>query len=526
VELLPSTAKLTVSDCGYGMTEEFIRHNLYVPFAQQDPIANGIGLGLSLIKRNLDSLGGTIQIETDRALGTTAKVSVEIERLANGVIQKSGAGNGRLNGTATIPSLLKQPKDKLPVLKACFYAPSTWIRRYDKRDERSIDLVYRSLSRTLSEWFQPVLSIWQQQENREPPDLVFISQRNLATFMEECGEKFANVKKVVICAATSKDSVKDREMAEEAAAVADALIIGAVLPSKLWKVVTVFFPRILPPCTPGATQDDTSQAQKPISGDLDTPHSNHQKQPHDAGERNIILSSSASVTTTSPDRGAQPLKGSYNGQNQVPEACKEVDEISPHAEYRPKAEAHMNATPNRAILSSGHTTFEALPAAKHGSADILRKSRTVPLPQSSAQPRLLLVDDNSVNLKMLGMFVNKCGIPGTTSTSVRGGKEAITAFEEGNAGGSDVAPGFDIIFMDLSMPEVSGFDATASIRRIEAASNNDRRAFIVALTGLVSDKDRNAAFEAGVDDYVTKPAGLESVRKIIQAWVAKQKSSP
>jgi CheY-like chemotaxis protein len=84
----------------------------------------------------------------------------------------------------------------------------------------------------------------------------------------------------------------------------------------------------------------------------------------------------------------------------------------------------------------------------------------------------LLVDDNSVNLKMLGMFVNKCGIPGTTSTSVRGGKEAITAFEEANAGGSDVAPGFDIIFMDLSMPDVSGFDAAASIRRIEAASQN------------------------------------------------------
>jgi CheY-like chemotaxis protein len=72
--------------------------------------------------------------------------------------------------------------------------------------------------------------------------------------------------------------------------------------------------------------------------------------------------------------------------------------------------------------------------------------------------------------------------------------------------------------MDLSMPEVSGFEATSAIREIEKTSDINHEAYIVALTGLVSDKDRSAAHEAGVDDYVTKPAGLQKVCSIIEAW--------
>jgi CheY-like chemotaxis protein len=148
---------------------------------------------------------------------------------------------------------------------------------------------------------------------------------------------------------------------------------------------------------------------------------------------------------------------------------------------------------------------------------ILKRNSAIPILQGSAQPHLLLVDDNNIYLKMLGMFVDKCGIPLAQSTSVLGGQEAIEAFKAFE-GRNNTARGFDIILMDLSMPEVSGFNATSAIRQIEKASDQGHRAYIVALTGLVSDKDRSAAYEAGVDDYVTKPAGLQKVRKIIETW--------
>jgi CheY-like chemotaxis protein len=151
----------------------------------------------------------------------------------------------------------------------------------------------------------------------------------------------------------------------------------------------------------------------------------------------------------------------------------------------------------------------------------LKSSSTLPTLHGAVKPHLLLVDDNNINLKTLSMFVSKCGIPAAQSTSVPGGQEAIEAFKA-SEGGDSTAKSFDIILMDLSMPVVSGFDATSAIRQIEKASGHGHRAYIVALTGLVGDKDRSAAYEAGVDDYIAKPAGLQKVRDIIETWQKKE----
>jgi CheY-like chemotaxis protein len=68
------------------------------------------------------------------------------------------------------------------------------------------------------------------------------------------------------------------------------------------------------------------------------------------------------------------------------------------------------------------------------------------------------------------------------------------------------------------MPQVSGFDAISAIRRIEDSRSDGNRSQIVALTGLVSDKDRRAAEDAGTDLYITKPAGLKTIKEVIDKW--------
>jgi DNA-binding response OmpR family regulator len=72
--------------------------------------------------------------------------------------------------------------------------------------------------------------------------------------------------------------------------------------------------------------------------------------------------------------------------------------------------------------------------------------------------------------------------------------------------------------MDLSMPDVSGFAATEATRRIEAAVPDVVPAHIVALTGLVGERDRVAALEAGVDEYLVKPAKLADIRRVVEEW--------
>jgi CheY-like chemotaxis protein len=503
---------LIVSDCGHGMSEDFVRHKLYLPFSQQDPVASGMGLGLSLVKRNIESLGGTVDIETDQDLGTTAKISVQTENLtAKADRPKSTEGKSQIP-LGVVPYMPKRSKDDLPFMHACFYAPSTWIHRYDKRDQRSIDLMFDSLSATLSEWYQPVLSLWQH-ETRTRPDMIFISQHNLAQFQEESGGDFADVKKVVICAAIGKNSSQDREKIRQASEVADALITGAVLPSKLWEVVTGYFPHILQPSSTPEAQGhkDKDDGNQSTSSSADEPKEvvEEDDEEHDSPSKNSHQESDESEQFSNVNNDKQGPDDQSTEQATAADSEAEQKEENVEAGANPTSED--DSTANR--LSKTMT----IPAVDTGKTP-LKRNITVPIFQDSAQPRMLLVDDNNLNLKMLGQLVKKCGIPVQKSIAVPGGQEAIEAFKEND----NSAARFDIILMDLSMPEVSGFDATSAIREIEKTSDYEHRAYIVALTGLVSDKDRNAAYEAGVDDYVTKPAGLEKVRNIIDTWQKKR----
>jgi len=506
LEFSTDNVKLVISDCGYGMSEDFVRHNIYLPFAQQDPVASGMGLGLSLVKRNVDRLGGTVDIETDQACGTTATINISTRDLAAGMHSLSDTCSESQIPAGIIPTMPKRPRHDLPVMHACFYAPSTWLHRHDRRDQRSIDLVFDSLSSTLSEWYQPVLSLWQHKNQRGLPDLVFISQRNLAEFQQECGEEFADVKKVVICAAIRKNSSQDRERIRQAATVADALITGAVLPSKLWEVVTNYFPHILQPGSSAGDQENerdksvvSDEAEEAEDDRIEDRERSSHKFPQDSvseGEH------SPDVDGQEPDEreqspGQATATGSATGNNV-------------------NSETEVTAKPANERASDQLLRAFSNPS-QNAQRTVMKRNLTAPILQGSAQPHLLLVDDNSVNLKMLGMFVNKCGIPAAHSTSVAGGREAIEAYKSFESKNSTTL-GFDIILMDLSMPEVSGFEATSTIRELEKTSNVNHKAYIVALTGLVSDKDRSAAHEAGVDDYVTKPAGLQKVRGIIEAW--------
>ncbi|RMY17206.1 hypothetical protein D0867_06196 [Hortaea werneckii] len=149
---------------------------------------------------------------------------------------------------------------------------------------------------------------------------------------------------------------------------------------------------------------------------------------------------------------------------------------------------------------------------------LLVESDTSSASVMSTEPRILLVDDNPINLKLLRMFVRKCGI--TKHTFASGGQEAIDAFDRAKQDDDD----YFICFMDLSMPNVDGFQATAAIRQREANLElpKHKALIIIALTGLVSAKDRHAAAQAGVDEFLTKPADFKTIQKCLDHWKAER----
>jgi CheY-like chemotaxis protein len=132
------------------------------------------------------------------------------------------------------------------------------------------------------------------------------------------------------------------------------------------------------------------------------------------------------------------------------------------------------------------------------------------------QPRrLLLVDDNYINLRLLETFVRKRK-GGCQYDCAENGLQAVEKFRSRS-------DGYAIIFMDISMPIMDGLEATRRIREIEKdrkASRNGTAeglapAIIVALTGLANSRDQVNCFSSGVDLFMTKPAKFKEIGKLL-----------
>ncbi len=115
--------------------------------------------------------------------------------------------------------------------------------------------------------------------------------------------------------------------------------------------------------------------------------------------------------------------------------------------------------------------------------------------------RVLVAEDNPTNQYLLRAFLEAAGHGVTT---VEDGAQAV----EAAAGG-----GFDVIIMDVQMPQMDGQSATRAIRALPGAG---ARVPIIALTANSLPRDRDACLEAGMTDYVVKPIDLERLRAALR----------
>ncbi|KAH6607105.1 histidine kinase class I [Trichoderma cornu-damae] len=126
--------------------------------------------------------------------------------------------------------------------------------------------------------------------------------------------------------------------------------------------------------------------------------------------------------------------------------------------------------------------------------------------EAAAAPEFLLVEDNSINLDILSIYMKKLGRPYHTATN---GAEALSAYKTN--------PNHcKYIFMDVSMPIMDGFEATRRIRAYER-ENQIKPAIIFALTGLASESAQQEAFGSGVDLFLTKPVKLKELGMILRS---------
>ncbi|KAF2268653.1 hypothetical protein CC78DRAFT_540513 [Lojkania enalia] len=127
-------------------------------------------------------------------------------------------------------------------------------------------------------------------------------------------------------------------------------------------------------------------------------------------------------------------------------------------------------------------------------------------------PRVLLVDDNAINLKLLVVFAKRQNILYSEAVN---GLEALNTFKEASVASTSSTPvkPFDFVLMDLSMPVMDGLESTRLIRQFET-ENELGRCTIIALTGLASAQDQQDAVDAGVDMYLVKPVKFKDIQRI------------
>lgn len=118
---------------------------------------------------------------------------------------------------------------------------------------------------------------------------------------------------------------------------------------------------------------------------------------------------------------------------------------------------------------------------------------------------VLVAEDNPANRKLISIQLKKLGY---SSYCVANGKEAVEAAQRFN---------YALILMDVTMPEMDGFEAARAIRRNEEATH--AHVPIVAVTALAMKGDREKCLAVGMDDYLTKPIIYEELEKKLKQWI-------
>ncbi|HEU4625816.1 MAG TPA: two-component regulator propeller domain-containing protein [Steroidobacteraceae bacterium] len=127
------------------------------------------------------------------------------------------------------------------------------------------------------------------------------------------------------------------------------------------------------------------------------------------------------------------------------------------------------------------------------------------------QGHVLLVEDEPVNAAVAEGYLAALGC---TSVTVRNGADAVAR---------SAAERFDLILMDLNMPDMDGFAATALIRKREAAG---ARVPIIALTAHDALNYRDKCLKAGMDDILSKPCALDECARLLRRWLARGEEAP
>ena len=183
-----------------------------------------------------------------------------------------------------------------------------------------------------------------------------------------------------------------------------------------------------------------------------------------------------------------------SGQRGDVQRCREID-ISAYL-TKPVRQSELR----EAICVAFGRRLGGLPVPGVVTKHVLREAR------AAASRRILLAEDNHVNQILAVRLLERRGHRVVVANN---GKEAVEYLERDQ---------FDLILMDVQMPEMDGFEATAAIRKLEESTGRHTR--ILAMTARAMKGDQERCLAAGMDGYIAKPIHAEELYRLLEQTLA------
>ncbi|CEJ62180.1 hypothetical protein PMG11_10688 [Penicillium brasilianum] len=460
-EGLEDIVTLIISDTGKGISNEFLQKRLYIPFAQEDTLSVGTGLGLSIVRGIVRTLKGNIRIQSRVGEGTTVKVSFPLER---------PVGEESLSSTPYVKNSREETlsaSSRLLQLDLTRKRAAIW--RVDPSHLGKYPF-WSSIAQYITNWYGLKLVPWSADEHI---DVLLANESDLPA------EEFQ-------CLHTTLPSIL--VFCSDAGSSSDTM--------KQWSHLANTLVILRRPCGP-------QKLARAILDCLD-PKAPSPKPCPDSTEKASVIPRQGKLSSPNPPTGTSKLP-------------------SPDS-LRPGSDGYVMGPARRKVSGQSPGTEDSSPLSSFSSGSA-SSSPHVPSPASSSssngttpedslsgiksKPRVLLVDDNNINLRLIRAFIRKSNV--TAVDTAQNGREAVDLVEM-------TLLGYDLIFLDMSMPVMDGFEATRAIRAIEKEREGCVPAKIIALTGLSSLRDESRALESGVDVFLTKPVSFKEVSRLLEDW--------
>lgn len=472
-------AVFRVVDSGKGMSEDFQKNRLFVPFSQEDTFQPGTGLGLSIVRQIVDSLGGSIELKSVQGVGTEIEIRLSLA---------AAEGSSPLD---IVDDEIAAVANKTRGMQLCLLDPN---REKDKPENDHAARLDTTLREACFGWFEMDV-VKASSMNGVNADVLMYTEPPSVEHLLEHHVKLDSGRQaplIIVCLNASE-------------AISITSTHGKRL-SELGMIVEV----IPQPCGPRKMAKVLSHCLRRMEEQLHRTIPETSFWSSETSDRGVIPIASSAVKPCLPRSESEDIRTSQYLSEIASDVPPSTAVAFPSAQPDLQSEQVARFADIRAeqlIEQKRQQVLQQQQQQQQPPIAISPVSPKTTAPSKDLVPHVLLVDDNRINLQLLVMFMKKHKF---TYAEAQNGQEALDAYIDSH----NTSNRFDFVLMDISMPVMDGMEATRRIREFEA-ENGLTKATVIALTGLASVAAQQEAESSGVDIYMPKPVKFQELRPLL-----------